>query len=636
MGESGRFRVPLTARIGAVALLFVAACAILWWTGGAVVERERRRAEAQATLASVGRAMEERGRAVLASVPDFPQYMGEPEWKALGERLGAEARLVLAGHPEVEGGFYARVLGDRRFLPEPSGSDSSAIDSVETQSDAAIRKRKTLLVVEAMPGRSVAIRTAPIREGERVVAATWATIPLDDSVFANRSILGYRLAAVLALSGIALSLLLTIGLARTVRRQAEERNRLQADLRRKERLASLGKLLAGVAHEVRNPLAGIRSTVQLWQRGAEPSDEAFGGLIDEVDRLEGIVSRLLLFSKANTHETEPGDLNAVVAEAARLARTSADSMGVVVETDLAPGPIPVAMASPAVIQVFRNLTTNALQMMPEGGVLTLATRIDPARGTAEASVRDTGTGISSEALKHLFEPFFTTRAEGTGLGLAIAREIALAHRGELLGRESTGLPRGGVHPAVADDPDFPRRRPEPMTDPPTILVADDDRTIRRNLVQLMTMEGFRALEAADGLEALAAIRTERPDAVLLDLKMPGRDGLEVLGALGSELKDLPVIVVTAFGGSAAAIEAIRRGAYDYLTKPFDLDEVLITLRRALRQRELARELAELRAGLRRRPSPVIPGASPRWSARLRRSGRSSRRSAGPRRPMSRC
>jgi two-component system response regulator AtoC len=129
----------------------------------------------------------------------------------------------------------------------------------------------------------------------------------------------------------------------------------------------------------------------------------------------------------------------------------------------------------------------------------------------------------------------------------------------------------------------------------TVVVADDDRTIRRNLVRLLESEGYRALEAADGDEALACIRSADPDAVLLDLKMPGRGGLEVLGELGPALADLPVIVVTALGGSAAAIEAMRRGAYDYLTKPFDIDEVLLTLKRALRQRALAFEVRALRA-----------------------------------------
>jgi two-component system response regulator AtoC len=128
-----------------------------------------------------------------------------------------------------------------------------------------------------------------------------------------------------------------------------------------------------------------------------------------------------------------------------------------------------------------------------------------------------------------------------------------------------------------------------------ILVADDDRTVRRNLVTLLRAEGYEPVEAADGEAALAAIAEHDPAAVLLDLRMPGRDGLAVLEALGPRLGELPVVVVTAFGGSGPAIEAMRRGAYDYLTKPFDLDEVLLTLRRALRQRELAAEVQALRA-----------------------------------------
>jgi two-component system, NtrC family, response regulator AtoC len=134
-----------------------------------------------------------------------------------------------------------------------------------------------------------------------------------------------------------------------------------------------------------------------------------------------------------------------------------------------------------------------------------------------------------------------------------------------------------------------------MPAPSTILVADDDRTIRRNLVLLLRSEGYQTLEAVDGDEALAKVAHDSPDAVLLDLKMPGRGGLDVLAALEPVLAELPVIVITALGGSAAAIEAMRRGAYDYLTKPFDLDEVVLTLKRALKQRDLAREVKSLRA-----------------------------------------
>jgi two-component system response regulator AtoC len=129
----------------------------------------------------------------------------------------------------------------------------------------------------------------------------------------------------------------------------------------------------------------------------------------------------------------------------------------------------------------------------------------------------------------------------------------------------------------------------------TILVAEDDRAIRFSLACSLKADGYRVIEAGDGNEALTRIEQEHPDAVLLDLKMPGRDGLTVLAELGPALSELPVIVITAYGGSAAAIEAMRRGAYDYITKPFDLDEVQLTLKRALRQRALAFEVKALRA-----------------------------------------
>jgi DNA-binding NtrC family response regulator len=128
-----------------------------------------------------------------------------------------------------------------------------------------------------------------------------------------------------------------------------------------------------------------------------------------------------------------------------------------------------------------------------------------------------------------------------------------------------------------------------------ILVVDDDGAIRRNLTRLLASEGFATLEAENGEVGLNRINSDQPDAVLLDLKMPGVDGMAVLKSLGERLQELPVIVVTAFGGSAPAIEAMKEGAYDYLSKPFDLDEVLLTLRRALRQRALAAEVKALRS-----------------------------------------
>lgn len=443
-------RIPLRLQVGAVVLLFVASLVALGSTSASIMAREGRRASAGMVLSRAGVALADRGREPLARAPREFEALARPEWVDLDRRLAAASATALAAFDGIEGGYFLR--DHKKFLGtsfptgpappagkamlkhgnrEPHGPPPREVDLIEIQADAAIRLDRDLMVVEVVPPSTVAIRTAPLIIDGRAVAATWTMTRLVDPLFLDRSLQGYRLSAGLALGGIVLALALTLGLAKTVRRQSAERDRLQVELRRSERLAALGKLLAGVAHEVRNPLAGIRSTAQLWQRGIGPDAESFGDLLSEVDRLDGIVERLLHFSRADAQDLVAGDLNAVVAEGARLARGLAESQGVAVDLDLTLALPAVAMAAPALIQVFRNLTTNAIQAMPSGGTLRLATRLDPARRLVEVSVGDTGLGLAPATLPHLFEPFFTTKSGGTGLGLAIAREIALAHRGEI-------------------------------------------------------------------------------------------------------------------------------------------------------------------------------------------------------------
>ena len=451
-----RFRVPLGVQVSMVAALFVAALVVLWTTGASVVQRERRRSAAKGVLDRAGKDLDSTGCEFIARAGEFPEFPEERTRIELDNELRARTTQSLAGYQGVEGGYF--VLRFKSFLgtatlagnelaskttasKQPAnGRGESSLPPLEAplidiQVDAAIRKKQVLFSVEELDGPrpvTVAMRTAPLVVDGRVVGASWAMTRLLDPLFVDRSLQGYRLATGLALGGIALAFALTTGLALTVRRQAAERDRLQAELQRSERLAALGKLLAGVAHEVRNPLAGIRSTAQLWQRGVGGLDEeSLGGLVHEVDRLEEIVSRLLQFSRADAQQLAPGDLNAVLTEAGKLASGPAELKGVRVELELDRDLPAVAMAPSALLQIFRNLTTNAVQAMNRGGVLRLTSRRDPAGTAIMAIVADTGPGLPPEAIGHLFEPFFTTKPEGTGLGLAIAREIALAHRGDL-------------------------------------------------------------------------------------------------------------------------------------------------------------------------------------------------------------
>lgn len=144
-----------------------------------------------------------------------------------------------------------------------------------------------------------------------------------------------------------------------------------------------------------------------------------------------------------------------------------------------------------------------------------------------------------------------------------------------------------------------------------ILVADDDDAIRQLLVTVLREEGYETFEAKRGSEVLRTVPSLEPDLLLLDLRMPDSDGLEIMRRLNEQETRVPVLVMTAYGTSRAAIEATQLGAYDYITKPFDLDEVLHTVRRYFEYERLSSEVRKLRAlEARRDPSDRIIGNSP--------------------------
>jgi signal transduction histidine kinase len=279
----------------------------------------------------------------------------------------------------------------------------------------------------------VVVAAAAIGDKRPARAAAWVMVRLNGPEQQQAQLTRTQIAVGLALAGILLSLVLAINLGWTLKRERGRREKLADDLRRSEHLASLGRLLAGVAHEVRNPLAGIRSTVQLWQRLPEQSRSpaSLDAVLQAVDRLNGLVGRLLYFARTGWDEPRPVDLNAVVSATLELIRAQAAGQDVRIEADLEGGLPHVAGSQDALQQVVLNLATNALQAMPHGGRLDIRTRaLDDPRGI-ELQVADTGPGVPPEARPHLFEPFFTTRPDGTGLGLALCREIARQHRGDI-------------------------------------------------------------------------------------------------------------------------------------------------------------------------------------------------------------
>lgn len=468
---TGLLFVSLGLTIGLVA----ASLGVLWRTATQVLDQERVRAEAPRALEQAADALGERARPFWSELPPWPQTMSALEWDAFDDFLAAEAGPALSPFRDVQGGFF--LTGHDRYLarcPRPDGLASDAAlppasirDEVDDQVRRTLADSQPHFSVTDTSGTVSAVRTALAVDGSgRIASVIWTTKRLGGTLFADReAAAGYRTAAVLAIGGVAVALLLTAALVAAARRHGRECRRLEAELRRSERLAAMGKLLAGVAHEVRNPLAGIRSSAQLWLRGLGPDAESIGRVVDEVDRIEGLIAQLLRFSRSQGPKLVADDLNAVVAEATELVRLQADPRGVQIVSDLADDLPEIPLERAAFLQVLRNLTTNALQAMPDGGRVRLVTRTHPSRKWVEVTVADSGPGLSETARAHLFEPFFTTRPDGTGLGLPIAREIVLAHGGEILVDDAHSPSGHGSSPRFATGCAFTIRLPTNLSKP---------------------------------------------------------------------------------------------------------------------------------------------------------------------------
>ena len=215
-------------------------------------------------------------------------------------------------------------------------------------------------------------------------------------------------------------------------RDTTEIKRLQAEARRNERLAGLGKLASGVAHEIRNPLSTIKGVATYLAKRTQPGgreEEAANTMVAEVDRLNRVVSELLDFARPAAITLVETNARELVDRALRLAEADIKAKQIVVSIDEEPG-FPMVRISPErLTQALLNLFLNAVQAMEPGGRLRVAIRRQPEAGTFSLTVGDNGKGIAEADQALIFTPYFTTKPSGTGLGLAIVHQIVEAHGG---------------------------------------------------------------------------------------------------------------------------------------------------------------------------------------------------------------
>ncbi|MBY0490994.1 MAG: response regulator [Gemmatimonadaceae bacterium] len=397
-------------------------------------------------------------------------------------------------------------------------------------------------------------------------------------------------------------------LASEVDRRTEERDAARVAMVEQQRLAALGRLAAGVGHEINNPLQYLRFNLDELQAQFAPAPESEAGAAlahayDGVERIRQVVEGLRTYARPSDADRAVLDVRDLVNAALRVAAPQL-RQGVAVETRFGKAPL-VRGNEGRLVQVILNPLVNGAQAMLQayasgntrGHTRLIVSTRTTLEGDAEIEILDEGPGFPSAVRTRLGEPYVTTRAEhgGTGLGLFVSRGIVEAHGGSMhFANRATGgamvrimLPAardvdaGGLPSAVppsagATPGDAPR---DPAAAAPRVLLVEDDPAALRALVRGLQAEGFTVHGAGGAEEALAWLASEPVDLVITDLMMPGVSGPEFARRLATAHPALRERLVVLTGGASSA-EA----------EAFVADPTLLVLEKPIRRDELARQI----------------------------------------------
>ena len=370
-----------------------------------------------------------------------------------------------------------------------------------------------------------------------------------------------------------------------VERDITDEVRLRDQLVHSERLSAIGELVAGVAHEINNPLQTIIGSVELMIE-ERPSPAVLRDL--ETVRREGmragqIVRNLLSFVRRSAPDRALSDLNEIVSTTVQLREFHLQQNNIAIAAVLHTSPLQVLANREEIQQIMLNLLLNAeqaIQLSGRGSRITVRTYTSGRQHLLE--VADDGPGVNADVRGRIFEPFFTTKevGEGTGLGLSISHGIAAAHGGTLeLCEVDAGACFRLALPAHADTVAVPPPAAPAVRQAAALraLIVDDEVPVRRMLVRLLERRGFEAVEADSGAAALAIAGGAQLSLVLCDVRMPGMNGVDVYRELSKKDPKLGRTFVFITGDrSALEIEEALRNV-PILEKPFtaaDLQDVL--------------------------------------------------------------
>ncbi len=366
--------------------------------------------------------------------------------------------------------------------------------------------------------------------------------------------------------------------------------RTQAELITASKLAAVGTLAAGVAHEFNNLLAGMHGYAELGQLGTlEEKDEALEIIRRTCQRGVQITRRLLTFARQSDGTRELAPIDEIADGALQLISWDLSRAQITVVRDYR-STTSVWAESGQIMQVVLNLLSNARDATPPGGTITITTC--DSKDWVDLTIADTGSGIAETIRERIFEPFVTTKGAlggstvaGTGLGLSVSYGIVQAHDGRLLVESTIGtgssftiqLPR---HFEIL--PAAPPAAPPPASKQPLrILVVDDEAPVRTVVAQILARAGHIVAQASDGMDALARSDHERWDLIISDVTMPGLDGPNLIRQLRARGIAMPVILMTGRVDSDGLAHAQGSDTISVLAKPFDRATLLATVGKAI-------------------------------------------------------
>lgn len=376
----------------------------------------------------------------------------------------------------------------------------------------------------------------------------------------------------------------------------EEIARQREALHQAEKISAFGSLLAGVAHELNNPLSVVvgRATL-LAETDLEPSvATGIAKIKAAAERCAGIVKTFLAMARQQPPERVPVRIDALIDSSLDLLAYGLKSSGIrVIKT--VPPDLPGTLADPEqLLQVISNLLINAKQAMDDWSgprELSITPSFDPHANAIQITVTDSGPGIPEDIVRRVFDPFFTTKhvGVGTGIGLAVCRGIIEAHGGTI-SAENSGS--GGARfiitlPVITEPTDRDGKSPTEQSERPasnTVLIVDDEKEIRDMLSEILATEGHIIEEAVDGQDALARLSAKSVDLIISDLIMPVLDGAGLYEELCRRHPDAVerLVFITGDTLSQRTRQFLKRAKRPVIEKPFVPDEVRSIVRQALK------------------------------------------------------